>query len=49
MNKEQQELYDEGYSAFHNDKEESDNPYEGMDAEYWSDGWEDASDDEAQT
>lgn len=48
MNDEQQEIYDEGYSAFYNDKEESDNPYTGIDAEYWSDGWEDASDDESQ-
>lgn len=45
MNQEQEELYQEGYSAFLNDEEEYQCPYTGLDAEYWSDGWEDAKED----
>lgn len=47
MNEEEQALYDEGYNAYFRDKEDHQNPYNGMDAEYWSDGWEDAQEDVA--
>ena len=40
------EIYNEGYRAFLNDLSEVSNPYTGLDAEYWSDGYEDAREDE---
>lgn len=42
-------IYQEGYSAFHAGKNEFNNPYTGLEAEYWSDGWEDASEDAMQS
>ncbi|WP_234498176.1 ribosome modulation factor [Vibrio maritimus] len=41
----QDDIYQEGYDAFNSDESEHSNPYDGLDAEYWSDGWEDAHDD----
>ncbi|WP_394222712.1 hypothetical protein [Alteromonas gracilis] len=46
MNDEQEQLYREGYAAFLEGVEEHSNPYSNLDAEYWSDGWEDAKDDQ---
>ncbi|WP_169629274.1 ribosome modulation factor [Ferrimonas kyonanensis] len=40
------EIYQEGYRAFNKGEPESANPYSGIDAEYWSDGWVDAQEDE---
>lgn len=48
MDEEQQELYDEGYRAYDPDDLEN-NPYTGMDAEYWSDGYADAEEDDMQS
>lgn len=49
MDNEQQEIYNEGYQAYSHDKDEAlSNPYSGLDAEFWSDGWADAEEDEAQ-
>ena len=45
MNQEQQDIYDEGYSAFLDGVEDHSNPRSGLDAEYWSDGWEDSNED----
>ena len=45
MNKEQQAIYDEGYMGYSPCDPEENNPYSGMDAEYWSDGYADAEDD----
>lgn len=46
MTLEQQEIYDEGY---HEGSDgyvlEESNPYKGMDAEYWSDGFADGRED----
>lgn len=43
-----EEIYSEGYRAFNDDSSELTNPYSGIDAEYWCDGWEDAKEDEEQ-
>lgn len=52
MTEEQQAIYDEGYDegrlAFELGSSEHSNPYTGLDAEYWSDGYEDALEDDAQ-
>ena len=45
MSKEKQEIYDEGYHAYCPQSACENNPYTGMDAEYWSDGYADAEDD----
>jgi ribosome modulation factor len=45
MSEKQEEIYQEGYRAFLNDESEGSNPYTNLDAEYWSDGWEDANED----
>ncbi|EIE1260403.1 TPA: hypothetical protein ACF5BV_003913 [Vibrio parahaemolyticus] len=45
MTPEQKEIYEEGYSAFLNSEQDTSNPYSGLDAEYWSDGYEDAQED----
>ncbi|ANS87805.1 hypothetical protein VSVS12_04105 [Vibrio scophthalmi] len=45
MDGEELAIYNEGYYAWQQDKKEEDNPYSGMDAEFWSDGWQDAEDD----
>lgn len=49
MNEEQQEIYEEGRRAYFDsvsdDISEFMNPYSGLDAEYWSDGYEDAKED----
>lgn len=39
-----EECFNEGYRAYYDDKDETYNPYEGMEAEWWSDGFEDATD-----
>lgn len=43
----QEEIYQEGYRAFLDGESEFSNPYTDLDAEYWSDGWEDAKEDRA--
>ena len=47
MNKEQESVYkesvyQEGYGAFLAGVKDYNNPYYGLDAESWSDGWDDA-------
>ena len=44
--RENNEVYNEGYKAFLNNLTKASNPYTGLYAEYWSDGYEDAHDDE---
>lgn len=44
MSIEKEAIYREGYAAYFRMEEEH-NPYEGIDAEYWSDGWTDAEED----
>ncbi len=46
MTEDQEEINKEGYNAFLDNQKECSNPYSGIDAEYWSDGWEDAADDD---
>ncbi|WP_422483258.1 ribosome modulation factor [Vibrio harveyi] len=41
-------MYQEGYNAFLNDEPELSNPHTDLDAEFWSDGWADAQEDESQ-
>lgn len=41
-------LYQDGYNAFLDGDSELANPYTGIEAEYWSDGWQDAQEDEKQ-
>ncbi|EMY6611161.1 MULTISPECIES: hypothetical protein [Vibrio] len=48
MNEEERIIYEEGYNAFLSDVPELSNPYDGISAEYWSDGWEDAKEDQDQ-
>lgn len=48
MTEEQQAIYYEGRFAFELGCSEDSNPYTGLDAEYWSDGYEDALEDDAQ-
>ena len=48
MNNEQQEIYDEGYRAYNSGSSELNNPYTGLDAEFYSDGYEDAKEDAEQ-
>ncbi|WP_196160834.1 hypothetical protein [Reinekea sp. G2M2-21] len=52
MTDEQQAVYDEGYRAYFSGRDESNNPYEtgfeGALGEFWSDGFEDAEEDESQ-
>jgi len=45
MNERNQEIYRDGYEAYDYGETECDNPHTGIDAEYWSDGWEDAKED----
>ncbi len=45
MNEEQEAVYQEGYGAFLEGVKDYNNPYSGLDAEFWSDGWEDACED----
>lgn len=47
MNEEEQALYDEGYQAYFKDQKEDAHNYKGLDAEFYTDGWQDAQDDEA--
>ncbi|MEW8525457.1 MAG: hypothetical protein AB2552_20645 [Candidatus Thiodiazotropha endolucinida] len=42
------EIYQEGYRAHQMGESEDYNPYTGLDPEYWSDGWEDSAEDQAQ-
>lgn len=46
MNKEQEAIYREGYNAFLSNEASHANPYDGLLAEYWDDGWSDAEADE---
>ena len=49
-NKPQQDLEDcfnEGYAAYYDNQEDYQNPYNGLEGEWWSDGWEDASDEDS--
>ncbi|MEZ9699743.1 hypothetical protein AB4455_10225 [Vibrio sp. 10N.261.46.E12] len=48
MNIEQQEIYDEGYRAYNSGISEHNNPYTGLEAEFYSDGYEDAKEDAEQ-
>ncbi|EJG1732803.1 ribosome modulation factor [Vibrio parahaemolyticus] len=48
MSEEQEIVYQEGYNAFLSGEEELSNPYRGIDAEFWSDGFEDAKEDTEQ-
>lgn len=45
MNDQQEAVYQLGYQAYLSGESELSNPYDGIDAEYWSDGWEDAKED----
>lgn len=49
MNSQQLEIYQQGYNAFLNGEIDTSNPYLSLEAEYWSDGWEDAQEDCQQT
>lgn len=46
MDEEQEAIYQQGYRAFLDGRSELSNPYSGLDAEYWSDGYADAEDDQ---
>ena len=48
MSEDQETIYQQGYNAYLCEEMEHSNPYDGIDAEYWSDGWEDAKEDEQQ-
>ena len=41
-------VYDEGYQAGIDSESKSTCPYEGIEAEYWHDGWEDGEHDSSQ-
>lgn len=41
-------FYQEGYKSFLDGVPEAANPYQGLDAEFWSDGYEDAMEDSEQ-
>lgn len=43
---EKDEIFNEGRLAYFDGAEEHQNPYDGLLAEYWSDGWADAQDDD---
>ncbi len=45
MDEEQEAIYQSGYQAYLSGESELSNPYFGLDAEFWSDGWEDAKED----
>lgn len=45
---ETEQAYNEGCDAYYDGCSEDDNPYDGILAEYWSDGWEDAKEDDKQ-
>ncbi len=45
MEEDQDEIYQQGYNAYNSGESELSNPYTGLDAEFWSDGWEDAEED----
>ncbi|MGR5159214.1 ribosome modulation factor [Vibrio owensii] len=45
MNKQEQDIYQEGYNAYLSGESDTSNPYNDLDAEFWSDGWEDAQED----
>ena len=45
MTQEQEDIYNEGRLDYYFGAEEYSNPYTGIEAEYWSDGWEDAAED----
>lgn len=49
MTEEQEEIYNEGRLAFEFGSNEHSNPYAGLNAEFWSDGWEDAQEDQEQS
>ncbi|EHY9845550.1 MULTISPECIES: hypothetical protein [Vibrio] len=49
MSEDQEIVYQEGYNAFLGGEEELSNPYSGLDAEFWSDGFEDAKEDTERT
>lgn len=40
-----QEIYDEGYKSALLGESENSNPFDGIEAEYWSDGFEDGKED----
>lgn len=41
-------FWEEGFTAFFLGLSEDENPYTGLEAEHWSDGWEDAQEDALQ-
>jgi ribosome modulation factor len=45
MDNNQDDIYQEGYRSCVNGEPELSNPYKGIDAEYWSDGWSDGHED----
>lgn len=46
MNKDQFDTYQQGYNAYLDGADETSNPYNGLSSELWSDGWQDAEEDE---
>jgi ribosome modulation factor len=48
MTQEQEEIYQEGYRAQQMGQPEESNPYTGLNAEFWSDGWDDSAEDQSQ-
>lgn len=46
MTTEEEEIYDDGYSAYQSGDTEEQNPFLGTEAEFWSDGWSDAEEDD---
>jgi hypothetical protein len=48
MNDDQQEIYNEGFNDYHRGQDEDCNPYCGLNAEFWGDGWCDACEDDNQ-
>lgn len=42
------DIYNEGYHDYQSGFKEWENPYIGLEAEYWTDGWTDAEEDESQ-
>lgn len=49
QNQHGEEIYQEGYRAYHCGIAQEGNPFSDLDAEYWDDGWSDAQEDEAQS
>lgn len=46
MDEEQESIYQEGYGAYFNGESEESNPYDALNSEFWSDGWDDAKEDQ---